>query len=100
MDDDEEIDFGDIGKMLEDLAKVNPPEKKEKNPLHAQTIVSCVEQYMSPFVIFGYDINGDALVLDNMSSQQDVDAIMLSIGRYMSSRHNSDPNEDIGDLGG
>ena len=69
-----------------------------KNPLHIQTVCSAIEQYLSPFIVFGYDVNGDAVVLSNAQSQKDIDGLMISIGRYMAQQRMGQMNDDIGDF--
>lgn len=69
-----------------------------KNPLHIQTVCSAIEQYLSPFIVFGYDVNGDAVVLSNAQTQKDIDGLMISIGRYMAQQRMGEMNDDIGDF--
>lgn len=69
-----------------------------KNPLHVQTVCSAIEQYLSPFTLFGYDVNGDAVVLSNAQTQKDIDGLMISIGRYMAQQRMGEMNDDIGDF--
>jgi len=69
-----------------------------KNPLHIQTLASTIEQYLSPFIVFGYDVNGDAVVVSNAKTQRDIDSLMISIGRYMTQQRMGDMHDDIGDM--
>lgn len=73
-------------------------EEVVKNPLHIQTVCSAIEQYLSPFIVFGYDVNGDAVVLSNAQTQKDIDGLMISIGRYMAQQRMGQMNDDIGDF--
>lgn len=93
----------DNEKSIEDLLKKiveygDYEEEIVKNPLHIQTLASTIEQYLSPFIVFGYDVNGDAVVVSNGKTQKDVDSLMISIGRYMSQQPMGDMNDDIGDF--
>ena len=73
-------------------------DKSAKNPLHVSTVASTIEQYLTPFIIFGYDVNGDAVVISNSQSQRDQDSLMISVGRYMSQQRMGEMNDDIGDM--
>jgi hypothetical protein len=87
-----------IEALLKSLVGKDPLEEVKKNPLHVNTVASTLEQYLTPFICFGYDINGDAVVLSNAQSQRDIDGIMLSIGRYMAQQRMGQMNDDIGDM--
>lgn len=90
-------------KVIENLLKKiveygDYEEEIVKNPLHIQTVCSAIEQYLSPFIVFGYDVNGDAVVLSNAQTQKDIDGLMISIGRYMAQQRMGEMNDDIGDF--
>lgn len=73
-------------------------ESVDKKPIHVQTLCSTVEQYLSPFIIFGYDVKGNAIVTSNAKTQQDLDGLLISIGRYMAHRQMGGISGDIGDF--
>jgi len=92
---------GNIEKILKELSKkdIKLPNNKEKNPLHVQTIGTTLEQYLDPFIIFGYDVNGDCVMLNNALTQKDLDSLYMSIQRYMMANASSgNMHDDIGDL--
>ena len=89
----------EIEYLLGQLMDKEGYEEVSKNPLHINTLASTTEQYLSPFITFGYDINGDAVVVSNAKTQQDIDSLMVSMGRYMSQVRMGDMNGDIGDIG-
>jgi hypothetical protein len=87
-----------IEELLRGLMGKDPFEEVKKNPLHVNTVASTLEQYLTPFICFGYDVNGDAVVLSNAQTQRDIDGLMISIGRYMAQARMGQMNDDIGDM--
>lgn len=92
----------DIEKQIDDLLNQlmgrDCNEKIIKNPLHINSLASATEQYLSPFITFGYDVNGNAVVVSNAKTQMDIDSLMISMGRYISQARMGDINNDIGDM--
>lgn len=97
MDEEEKIE-PEIENLLNKLVGKGFKEPITKNPLHVNSLASTTEQYLSPFIIFGYDINGNAVVISNSKTQQDIDSLMVSMGRYMSQVRTGDMNGGIGDM--
>jgi len=99
--DNEDFEEDAIEKLLKKIAELPPVEdhKASKN-LHAETIASTLEQYMSPFIVIGYDINGDSIVIDSSKTQKDNDAIISAIGKYIMhfNKNMNGLGGDIGDL--
>ena len=98
-------DKKDVEKNIEDLLKkITEIDYEEeaivKNPLHVSSVASAVEQYLTPFILFGYDVNGDSVVITNAHTQRDYDSVMLSVGRYLAQQKDIVPNDDIGDIMG
>ena len=93
----------EVEKSIEDLLKQlsnTEYDKVAKNPFHAESLASFTEEYLSPFITFGYDVNGDAVVISNATTQKDMDSIMISLGRYLSQQRQGDVRGDIGDIMG
>lgn len=88
----------EIDNLLAQLVDKKYDEPITKNPLHINTLASATEQYLSPFITLGYDVNGDAVVVSNAKTQQDIDSLMVSMGRYISQVRMGDMNGDIGDM--
>jgi hypothetical protein len=96
---EEKDDEQSIEDLLKKIIKYGDYEEEGvKNPLHIQTVASTIEQYLSPFIVFGYDVNGDAVVISNGKTQKDDDSLMISIGRYMTQQQIGDMRDDIGDF--
>lgn len=87
-----------IEELLRKLAGLDLPEETVKNPIHVETLVTTTEQYLTPFITFGYDVNGDAVVISNAKTQRDIDGLMVSMGRYMAQIKMGGMNGDIGDM--
>lgn len=94
----------EIEELLRKLHEVDMEELNEsidpktKKNLHAEKIVSIIEEYLDPFVIFGYDINGNAVVINNAQNQKDLDSLTFNVGRYMSTMPMGNSSDDIGDM--
>ena len=84
-----------IEDLLKQLSKFDYVEDKvASDPIHVSTIATTIEQYLTPFITFGYDLNGDAVVISNVKTQRDMDSIMTAITRYLTHPVDTDIDTD------
>jgi hypothetical protein len=98
MDDKQvEREIEDLLKNLvdrDDSGDVKPTAKKN---LHAKTLVGILEQYLSPFILFGYDVHGEAVAVSKVNTQQELDALHMSVGRYVTYQASNNYSDTVGD---
>lgn len=98
------MDDKKIAKEIEDLLKKlsNRDENGDvksvsKQNLHSNTLVGIIEQYLSPFILFGYDVHGEAVAISKANTQQELDALHMSIGRYDTYQASNNYSDTVGD---
>jgi hypothetical protein len=88
----DEKNIEDLLKKLSDFEYIE--DKVAKDPIHVSTIATTIEQYLTPFITFGYDLNGDAVVISNVKTQRDMDSVMTAITRYLTYPVDTDIDTD------
>jgi hypothetical protein len=99
-DKNKEEDNFDIEGLLKRLSDVDMDDgdNSAQRELQSQTLVSKIEEYLSPFVVIGYDVNGNCVAINNAQNQRDIDGLSLSIGRYMATQPMGKQSRGIGDM--
>lgn len=72
--------------------------KKANSSLHVKSLVTSTQEYLTPFITFGYDIKGDAIVVTDAKTRKDFDCLMASISRYLTQQRLGDIDSEIGDM--
>lgn len=90
-----EIEDEEIKELLKEALKIELSQRKKKN---SQTVTevaisSCLKEFMSNFVVIGYDLDGKAQVIRHAKTQLDNDGLNTLVMRYMSMLINQDRYE-------
>lgn len=75
--------INDLLKNIAHLSECINDSDEPSNNFDPQVLVNLIEQYLSPFIIIGYNIEGNCTYLTNVSTQRDHDAVSLALGRFM-----------------
>lgn len=96
----EEKENFDIEGLLKRLSDIDFDENENSasKKLQAETLVSKIEEFLSPFIVIGYDVKGNCVVINNAQNQRDIDGLTMSMGRYMSTQPMGKQNGGIGGM--
>lgn len=75
----------DINKFLKKLSEIPVNEISEDDTINkdvSEKLFYIIQEYLSPYIIIGYDIKGKNVVLSNIKNQKDHDAINLALKRF------------------
>jgi tRNA G26 N,N-dimethylase Trm1 len=84
--DDDKVDNDSIEQFLKSVAKHKSQKKyvnKDISRFSAE-INSRLEEFASPFLLIGYDVNGGYFQLSNFKSQKDYDSLIVALDRCKS----------------
>jgi hypothetical protein len=105
---DEEEEFDEEGnealdnleETLSNLANVELPEgNKATIKFDTKRLIGILEQYLDPFIVFGYDLDGRNIILTNRKNQRDCDALSLSVDRFSAMEMDDDVSGNMEPLG-
>lgn len=68
------------------LRKSNLNQEKAKN---VNSLVSLITEYLSAFIIIGYDVSGDPVNIIHATNQMDADALSAAINKFIINSINS-----------
>jgi hypothetical protein len=83
---DETFSEEDIRDLIKDALKTNFESKKKYNKKIQleNALTSTVKEFLSNFIIIGYDLNGKPLILKHAETQMERDALTSLAIKYMS----------------
>jgi hypothetical protein len=83
---DETFSEEDIRDLIKDALKTNFESKKKYNKKIQleNALTSTVKEFLSNFIIIGYDLNGKPLILKHAATQMERDALTSLAIKYMS----------------
>jgi len=82
---------------LHNLANVSSPSESGPTfPYNNDRFINLISEYLEPFIVFGYDLDGNCIVTSSAGNQRDNDALMMAIDRYMMhvTTGETDPNKE------
>jgi hypothetical protein len=84
--DDETFSEDDIRDLIKDALKTNLESKKKYNKKIQleSALASTVKEFLTNFIIIGYDLNGKPLILKHAKTQMERDALTSLVIKYMS----------------
>ena len=89
-----------VERLLKKMANVPLSDVQKKRGRNANNLVAHVEEYLGPFMVFGYDLSGNAIALSTAKNQKDMDALTVCIGRYMAQNTAGGAYGDVSDFEG
>lgn len=88
-----------LNRLLKELSQEDVDldfmEETPKKEINVKVLKNIIEQYLSPFVIIGYDIKGNCVNMGNVQTQKDFDAISLAISRFKINNGIDNDDDDI-----
>lgn len=77
-----------IQRLLKEALIKNMEDKFKRNDLEVDALISTMEEFLRSFIVIGYNMNNEPLVITNAKSQLDADALYTSLGRLFYSINN------------
>jgi hypothetical protein len=77
-----------IQKLLKEIIIKNIEEREERNELEVEALVSTMEEFLRSFIVIGYNLNNEPLVITNARTQMDADALQTALSRLFFSVNN------------
>lgn len=70
-----------IQKMLKEVILRNVDEKMRSNHNEVDALVATMEEFLRCFIVIGYNLNNEPLIITNARSQIDADALQTALSR-------------------
>jgi hypothetical protein len=77
-----------IERLLKEAILKNFEEKAERKDLEVDSMISVMEEFMRSFIVIGYDLDNNPLVITNARTQVDADALQTALARLFFSVNN------------
>jgi hypothetical protein len=77
-----------IQKLLREALIKNASEKIKQNELEIDSMVATMEEFLRSFILIGYNLNNEPVIVTHAKTQLDVDALYSSLGRFFVSINN------------
>jgi hypothetical protein len=81
-----------IQKMLKEVILKSVDEKLRSNHNEIDALVSTMEEFLRCFIVVGYNLNNEPLIITNARSQIDADALQTALSRLFFSIQNGGPH--------
>jgi hypothetical protein len=78
-----------IRKLLKEVMLDGMYESKKRSDLEVDAIIATMEEFLRSFIIIGYNMKNEPLVITNAKSQLDADGLYTSLTRLFLSIHNN-----------
>lgn len=82
------ISSDQIQKLLKEVILKNVDEKLRSNHNEVDALVSTMEEFLRCFIVIGYNLNNEPLIITNARSQIDADALQTALSRLFFSIQN------------
>ncbi len=76
-----------IKKMLRDALIKNLDEASRQNEIEIDALIATMEEFLRSFILIGYNLNSEPVVITNARSQIDADALNTALSRLFFSIH-------------
>lgn len=70
-----------IQRLLKEALMKNIEDRYTKSEIEVDALISTMEEFLRSFIVIGYNMNNEPLVITNAKSQLDADALYTSLGR-------------------
>jgi hypothetical protein len=81
------ISSKDLQAMLREVLAENLDDYEEKKNLDVDAMISTIEEFLRSFIIIGYSMKNEPIVITNAKSQLDADALYTALCRLFSTIH-------------
>lgn len=78
-----------IQKLLKEVILKNLEEREQKTEFEVDALISTIEEFLRSFIIIGYNLNDEPLVITNARTQVDADALQTALARLFFSINGS-----------
>lgn len=76
-----------IKKMLRDALIKNLDDASRQNEIEIDALIATMEEFLRSFILIGYNLNSEPVVITNARSQIDADALNTALSRLFFSIH-------------
>ena len=80
-----------IQKLLKEALMKNIKDRRSDNELEVDALISTMEEFLRSFIVIGYNMNNEPLVITNAKTQLDADALYTALSRLFFSINNGGP---------
>lgn len=77
-----------IQRLLKEALMKNMEDRVVKNELEIDALIATMEEFLRSFIVIGYNMKNEPLVVTNAKSQLDADALYTSLSRLFFSINN------------
>jgi len=70
-----------IRKLLREALQKNIEDKYSRSELEMDALIATMEEFLRSFIVIGYNMNNEPLVITNAKTQLDADALYTSLSR-------------------
>jgi len=85
------ISSDQIQKLLKEALIKNMKEKHKESELEVDALISTMEEFLRSFIVIGYSMNNEPIVVTNAKSQLDADALYTALSRLFFSLNGGGP---------
>jgi len=76
-----------IKKLLRDALLKNIDDVSKQNEIEIDALIATMEEFLRSFILIGYNLNNEPIVITNARSQIDADALNTALSRLFFSIH-------------
>lgn len=76
-----------IKKLLRDALLKNIDDVSKQNEIEIDALIATMEEFLRSFILIGYNLNSEPIVITNARSQIDADALNTALSRLFFSIH-------------
>lgn len=76
-----------IKKLLREALIKNLDDASKQNEIEIDALISTMEEFLRSFILIGYNLNSEPVVITNARSQIDADALNTALSRLFFSIH-------------
>jgi hypothetical protein len=76
-----------IKKLLRDALLKNIDDISKQNEIEIDALIATMEEFLRSFILIGYNLNSEPIVITNARSQIDADALNTALSRLFFSIH-------------
>ena len=76
-----------IKKLLRDALLKNIDDISKQNEIEIDALIATMEEFLRSFILIGYNLNNEPIVITNARSQIDADALNTALSRLFFSIH-------------
>lgn len=78
-----------LQKLLKDALLKNVEERMEQSDLEMEAMIATVQEFLRCFIIIGYNLDQEPVLVTNANSQMDADALYTALAKVFLSMNNN-----------